>query len=249
MKRIDLSKMSKRSKIILLVAVIAAFIAFCIVVAKLCMPYVQMLSVPENQLKFEQWVQSLGIGGVLIMLLIQVLQIVIAFIPGEVVQVIAGVMYGTWGGLLLCLAGCVVASACVFMLIRKLGRPFVTKLFGSDVLNKYEFLNDSSKLDTLVFILFLIPGLPKDTLTYVVPLSNISLKNFLVLSTIGRIPGMVASTLIGSSITDANWPLIIGIFAVVGVIGVLGIWKKDALMEWAKKRGGVRDSGEPHQNK
>lgn len=249
MKRIDFSKMSKRSKIALLVAVVVLFIAFCVVVAKLCMPYIQMLSEPETQLQFERWVQSLGIGGILLMLLIQVLQIVIAFIPGEVVQVMAGVMYGTWGGLLLCLAGCVVASACVFLIIRKLGRPFVTKLFGEDVLDKYEFLNDSSKLDTLVFILFLIPGLPKDTLTYIVPLSNITLKNFLVLSTIGRIPGMVASTLIGSSITDANWPLIIGIFAVVGVIGILGIWKKDALMEWAKKRGGVQNNTAQHQDK
>ena len=244
MKRIDFSKMSKRSKIALLVAVVAAFIAFCVIIAKLCMPYIHMLSDPATQMQFEQWVQSLGIGGILLMLLIQVLQIVIAFIPGEIVQVMAGVMYGTWGGLLLCLVGCVLASACVFLIIRKLGRPFVTKLFGEDVLNKYEFLNDSSKLDTLVFILFLIPGLPKDTLTYIVPLSNITLKNFLVLSTIGRIPGMVASTLIGSSITDANWPLIIGIFAVVGVIGVLGIWKKDALMEWAKKRGGVADDAQ-----
>lgn len=241
MTRFDVSKLSKKTKIALLVAVIAAFVGFCILIAKLCMPYIHLLSDPQNQADFEAWVQSLGIGGMLLMLLIQVLQIVIAFIPGELVQVMAGVMYGTWGGLLLCLVGCVIASACVFIIIRKLGRPFVTKLFGEDVLDRYEFLNDSSKLDTLVFILFLIPGLPKDTLTYIVPLSNISLKSFLVLSTIGRIPGMVASTLIGSSITNANWPLIIGIFVVVGIIGVLGIWKKDALMEWAKQRGGVRE--------
>ena len=71
------------------------------------------------------------------------------------------------------------------------------------------------------------------------PLTPISMRNFLVLSTIGRIPGMVASTLIGSSVTDANWPLIIGVFAAVIIVAGLGIWKKDALMEWAKKRGGV----------
>ena len=221
MKLPDLSKMSKGAKVALIVGVVTAFIALCALVGWLCIPVYDMLKDPATQLKFEAWVQSLGIFGVLVMLLIQVLQIVIAFIPGEVVQVLAGAMYGTWGGLLLCLVGCVFASAFVFVIIRK-------------------FLNESEKLDTLVFILFLIPGLPKDTLTYIVPLSNIKLSNFLVLSTIGRIPGMVASTLIGSSITDANWPLIIGVFAVIIVVGLLGIWKKDALMAWAKRIGGVK---------
>ena len=132
------------------------------------------------------------------------------------------------------------ASAVIFALIRRLGRDFVAKFFGEEQLSKYDFLQDSSKLETLVFILFLIPGLPKDLLTYIVPLTPISMANFLVLSTVGRLPGMIASTLIGSSVSNANWPLIIGIFAVVIVFALLGIWKKDALMDWAKKRGGVK---------
>lgn len=239
MKRPDLSKLSKKAKIGLIIAVVAAVVAVALLITWACMPYINMLSDPETQAQFEAWVSSLGILGVLLMLAIQVVQIVIAFIPGEIVQVLAGVMYGTWGGLALCLAGCVVASACVFVVIRKLGRDFVVRLFGEEKINSFDFLNDSSKLETLVFILFLIPGLPKDVLTYIVPLTSIRLRSFLVLSTIGRIPGMVASTLIGSSISDANWPLIIGVFAVVIVVGLLCIWKKDALMGWAKRCGGV----------
>ena len=240
MKLPDFSKMSKQGKIALFVVLFLVVIGIVWLIAKLCMPFIDTLSDPATQAQFEEWVNSLGILGVGIMLLIQIAQIVIAFIPGEFVQVMAGVMYGTWGGLALCLVGCVFASAIIFTLIRRLGRDFVVKFFGEEQLAKYDFLQDSSKLETLVFILFLIPGLPKDVLTYIVPLSPISLKNFLVLSTIGRIPGMVASTLIGSSVTDANWPLIIGIFVVVIIVALLGIWKKDALMEWAKKRGGVK---------
>lgn len=240
MKLPDFSKMSKQGKIALLVVLLLVIIGIVWLIAKLCSPLIDMLSDPATQAQFESWVNSLGILGVGIMLLIQIAQIVIAFIPGEFVQVMAGVMYGTWGGLALCLTGCVLASAIIFTLIRRLGRDFVVKFFGEEQLAKYDFLQDSSKLETLVFILFLIPGLPKDVLTYIVPLSPISLKNFLVLSTAGRIPGMVASTLIGSSVTDANWPLIIGIFVVVIAVALLGIWKKDALMEWAKKRGGVK---------
>ncbi len=239
MKLPDISKMSKQGKIALFVVLFIAIIAIIWGIAKLCSPLIDMMSDPATQAQFEEWVNSLGILGVGVMLLIQIAQIVIAFIPGEFVQVMAGVMYGTWGGLALCLVGCVFASAIIFALIRKLGRDFVVKFFGEEQLQKYDFLQDSSKLETLVFILFLIPGLPKDLLTYIVPLTPISMRNFLLLSTIGRIPGMVASTLIGSSVSDANWPLIIGVFVVVIVIAGLGIWKKDALMEWAKKRGGV----------
>ena len=236
MKTPDFSKMSKPGRIALFAVVFFAIIGVVWLIAKLCSPVIDMLSDPVTQAQFEEWVNSLGILGVLI----QMLQIVIAFIPGEFVQVMAGVMYGTWGGLALCLTGCVLASAVIFTLIRRLGRDFVIKFFGEEQLSKYDFLQDSSKLETLVFILFLIPGLPKDLLTYIVPLTPISMTNFLVLSTVGRLPGMIASTLIGSSVSNANWPLIIGIFVVVIVIALLGIWKKDALMDWAKKRGGVK---------
>ncbi len=239
MKMPDISKMSKGSKIALFAVIFLALIAIIWGIAKLCSPITDMLSDPASQAQFEEWVNSLGILGVGVMLLIQIAQIVIAFIPGEFVQVMAGVMYGTLGGLALCLVGCVFASAIIFALIRRLGRDFVVRFFGEEQLQKYDFLQDSSKLETLVFILFLIPGLPKDLLTYIVPLTPISMRNFLLLSTIGRIPGMVASTLIGSSVTDANWPLIIGVFVAVIIVAGLGIWKKDALMEWAKKRGGV----------
>lgn len=249
MKRPDFSSMSNTMKICLLAGAIVAFIALCGLIAWFCMPFFNMLNDPVAQLRFEAWVESLGVLGVVVMLFIQVLQIVVAFIPGEVVQVLAGVLYGTFGGLALCLFGCVLASACVFVVIRKFGREFVVKLFGEEQLQRFDFLNDSSKLETLVFILFLIPGLPKDTLTYIVPLTSIKLRNFLVLSTIGRIPGMIASTLIGSSITDANWPLIISVFSVVMVIGLLGIWKKDQLLDWAKRRGGVLKDETTHINK
>jgi uncharacterized membrane protein YdjX (TVP38/TMEM64 family) len=240
MKLPDLSGRSRGFKIAVLVAAAVAFLAVCALVGWACMPVYRALQDPANQAAFEGWVGSLGVLGVAVMLLVQVVQIVVAFIPGEVVQVLAGAMYGTWGGLALCLAGCVVASACVFAVIRHFGRGLVVRLFGEDRLDSFGFLDDSERLETLVFVLFLIPGMPKDVLTYIVPLSNIRLGSFLFLSTVARIPGMVASTLVGSSIADANWPLIIGVFAVVAVLGLLCIWKKDGLMAWAKRVGGVR---------
>lgn len=239
MKKPDLSQLPKGARIGVLVGVVALVVAVAALITYLVMPYIRMLGDPETMAQFEAWVSSLGVLGFLLMLAIQVAQIIIAFIPGEFVQVAAGVMYGTWGGLGLCLLGCFIASAGVFAVVRKLGQGFVVKVVGQEKLDSFGFLNDSSKLETLVFILFLIPGMPKDVLTYIVPLTKIRMGTFMLLSTIARIPGMVASTLIGSSITDANWPAIIAIFAVVIVVGGLCIWKKDALMSWSQRLGGV----------
>lgn len=237
MKLSDIQNLDKKHKILLVCAVVGGLLLLAILITVLCMPGIRWLSVPENQLVFEEFVESLGFLGVVLMLLIQFVQIVVAFIPGEVVQVLAGAMYGTWGGLLLCLVGCVIASSAVFVVIRKLGVGAVEKLFGKESVEKYSFLNDSEQLETVVFVLFLIPAFPKDTLTYLVPLTRIKMGMFIALSTIGRVPGLIASTLIGSSIADANWPLIIAVFAVVAVVGLLAIWKRDDVMEKIKGIG------------
>ena len=164
----------------------------------------------------------------------------VAVIPGEVVQVIAGVMYGTWGGLALCVFGCVLASALVFVVVRKLGRDFVVRLFGESKINSMSFLNDSTKLETLVFILFLDPG-PAQGPAHLRGAAHQDPPRQVpaALQHRAHIPGVVASTIIGSSFADTNWALIIGVFAVVIVVGGLSIWKRDALMGWAKRCGGV----------
>ena len=236
MKKISFSDMTTHTRVVLGITVAVLF-ALAVFIVVLCIPFFQQLSNPEYQQQFKSWVESIGVFGFLVMLLIQIAQIVIAFIPGEVVQVLGGAMYGTWGGLGLCLLGCIIASSVVFLVIRRLGKDFVVKLFGEENLQRFDFLNNTEKLETIVFVLFLIPGMPKDVLTYIVPLSNISFKSFIVLSNLGRIPGLLASTLIGSSIAEANWPLIVAVFIVVGVVGGLSIWKRGELMEWIKRLG------------
>ncbi len=237
MKHLDVSGWSRTKKIVILLVVVVAFVALSVAITLLVKPLITKISTPEGQAAFEAWVSEMGPVGFLVLLLFQILQVVIAFIPGELVQVIAGVMYGTWGGLGLCVLGCVVASAAIFAVVRKLGQPFVESIIGKDQIEKFGFLNNSEKLDTLVFVLFLIPGIPKDVLTYFVPLTKMKMSSFLILANLARIPGMIASTLIGSSITNANWTRIIALFVIVGVIGGLGIWKKDALMERVKGIG------------
>lgn len=227
-----------------LIVVIAAFFSLMIALSLISLPYINLLSEPETQQTFKVWVTSFGIGGWLLVLGIQIIHIVIAFIPGEPVEILAGVLYGGFGGLFLCLLGCVIASSAIFMLSKRFGVPLVAKLFGKSKLDKFAFLKDAKKLEAIVFILFLIPGTPKDMLTYVVATSPMKLTQFLVISTFARIPSIISSTFIGSTIRQGEWATAVLIFALTAILGVVGIKYQEKMMVFCKRIGRRIKGGE-----
>lgn len=220
-----------------LILLIAVFFSLMIVLSLISLPYINLLTEPQTQQKFRAWVTSFGVGGWLLVLSIQIIQIVIAFIPGEPIEILAGVLYGGFGGLFLCLFGCVAASSCVFILSKKIGAPLVTMLFKKNKLNEYAFLKDAKKLETIVFILFLIPGTPKDMLTYVVGTSPMKIMQFLVLSTFARIPSVISSAFIGSTIRKGEWETAVVIFALTAVVGIAAIKYQERVIGFCKKIG------------
>lgn len=229
-----------------LIILISVFFSLMIAVSLISLPYINLLSEPETQQKFKAWVTSFGIGGWLLVLCIQIIQIVIAFIPGEPVEILAGVLYGGLGGLFLCLFGCVIASSGIFMFSKRFGAPLVAKLFKKSKLEEFSFLKDSKKLETIVFILFLIPGTPKDMLTYVVGTSSMKITQFLILSTFARIPSIISSTFIGSTIRQGEWEIAALIFAFTAVLGIAGIKYQERMVGFCKKIG-RRMKGTEHE--
>lgn len=229
-----------------LIIVIAVFFSLMIALNLIALPYIDLLSEPETQQKLKAWVTSFGAGGWLLVLCIQIIQIVIAFIPGEPVEILAGVLYGGLGGLFLCLFGCVIASSAIFMLSKRFGVPLAAKLFKKSKLEEFAFLKDAKKLETIVFILFLIPGTPKDMLTYVVGTSPMKSLQFLVLSTFARIPSVISSTFIGSTIRQGKWEIAALIFALTAVLGVAGIKYQERMIGFCKKIG-RRMKGTKHE--
>lgn len=212
-------KIKKILKILAAVVIIAAVVALCVYM----IPAVLSLSQPENQQKFEEFVESLGFLGILLMLFIQILQIIVAVIPGEPIELIMGLMYGTFGGLFLSLAGVLAGSAIVYFCVRKFGISFAKKYVDIEKFEKLKFLNNPSKRDSLVFILFFIPGTPKDVLTYFVPFTKMPPLRFLATATIARIPSIITSTAVGSSVSEGEFLKSIIIFAVTGILGIVGI--------------------------
>ncbi len=175
-------------------------------------------------------IKGAGVWGVLTLLGFQFLQVVVAFIPGEVVQVVAGMMYGPWGGAAIILVGCVISSAFIYALVHKLGAPFVQAMVPTTFLEKFRSFEASGRLGVLVFILFLIPGLPKDTFTYLVPLTDMRLKPYLILTTVARIPGVLLSTFAASGLTDGNFAQSAVLFGIAAILAVAAIMFRKPLM-------------------
>lgn len=238
-----MEKRPSNRQIVKIALIVAALLALMITATVLLMPYIRQLADPATRAKFKTWVSSLGALGYLVMTAIQIVQVVIAFIPGEVVEILAGVMYGGFGGLIVCVIGCVLASSGIFLLSKKLGAKFSQRFFSKDNLEKYAYLRDTRKLEIVVFILFLLPGTPKDMLTYVAGTTPMKLAQFLLISTFARIPSIVSSTFIGSSLLHSNWPVTLLIFSATALLGIFGIVYKDRIIEFYKKRLGSGKDG------
>lgn len=207
-----------------------AFFALMVIVVILIWPYIHEVFEPGGLSRVIDDVRNAGPLGFLILLAMQFMQIVVAFIPGEVVQMAAGMMYGPWLGAAVILLGCIISSAFVFAVVHRLGAPFVRDMVPTKYLDKFNAFEESGKLSIVVFILFLIPAMPKDTFTYLVPLTNMRMRDFLVLSNVGRIPGIVISTYAANGLVDGNITQSIIIFAVVTVIAIVAIVFRDKIM-------------------
>ena len=212
--------------------------AVCVLVA----PWIAELSEPDGLQRVLDDVRNAGVAGVFILLAFQFLQIVVAFIPGEVVQIAAGMMYGPWIGALVVIAGAVISSAFIFAIVHKLGAPFVRAMIPEKWMNKLERFENSEKLDVMVFILFLIPGLPKDVFTYLVPLTNMSMRNFVVLANLGRIPGVLISTL-GDKLIEGDYGQSAILFGIAAVVGILAIWQHERILHISAKLGFSKKKG------
>ena len=157
-----------------------------------------------SQEGFRDYIRSFGAWGWLVLLGLQFLQVFIALIPGELLETAAGYAFGPWIGTVLCYIGVAAASAVVFLLTKRFGIRLVEIFTSREKINQLRFLKTEKRRDTLVFLLFFIPGTPKDLLTYFIGLTDMKLSNFLAISLIARLPSMVSSTIGGHMLGEEN---------------------------------------------
>ena len=176
-----------------------------------------------SQEDFREYVRSFGVLAPLVMLGLQILQVFIALIPGEIVESAAGYVLGPWLGTAICYLGICVASALIFTLTCRYGVRLVEVFVSREKINELRFLNTEQKRNTLIFLLFFIPGTPKDLLTYFVGLTDIRLKTFLLLSMVARIPSVLTSTFGGHLLGQERYMGAVIIYGVSGILSLAGM--------------------------
>lgn len=212
------------------------FFAIMILVVVLIWPSIATIFEPGGLERLTNDVCNAGLGGVFILLAVQLLQIIVAFIPGEVVQLAAGIIYGPWWGALIILIGCIISSALIFVLVHKLGAPFVQAMVPEKYMAKFRAFEKTGKFNIVVFILFLIPGMPKDVFTYITPLSDMKLKQFLLITNLARIPGIVVSTYAADGLVEGRvWESVI-IFVALALVAGLAILFYNRIIDGIHRR-------------
>ncbi len=234
-----MSKRAKAFKYILFIVVVVVIIGLIVYL----FPVVRNLSTPEGQLEFKNHVASMGIIGYLALFGLQFAQIFLIIIPGEPIEVLAGMCYGGIGGLIFITISVFITTTIVFFAVRKFGRRFVYSFCSKEKIDKIEnskLFKNPKKIEFIMLILFLIPGTPKDLIVYIAGLLPLKPIRFILISTFARIPSVISSTFAGSNLVAGNWQFSVIIYAVtfliVGIIiFIINRFDKDKTAQEAMK--------------
>ena len=161
---------------------------------------------------------------------LQFLQVFIALIPGELLETAAGYAFGPIIGTIICYLGVALASALVFALTRRFGVRLVEVFISREKINELRFINTEKKRNGLIFLLFFIPGTPKDIFTYFVGLTDMKLSTFLAISMVARIPSVVSSTFGGHLLGEGQWWGAVLLYGITGIVSLVGLMVYNKLL-------------------
>ncbi len=174
-----------------------------------------------------QAVASTGPWGPLVFVVFQALQVVVFFLPGEIAQIAGGYLFGVARGTALSLLGIGIGSMLDFFLARSLGKRFVAVLIGRPRLERFESILSSPRAAVAFFLLFVIPGIPKDLLCFVAGLSEIRAFPFLAISLLGRLPGVAGSSLMGAAASEGKGGLFVAVALTAAFLFALGVLMRE----------------------
>lgn len=192
----------KQKKMLSAAAIIIFILLFAALAWFVGRPMIRFARQPEQ---FRSWVDGHGALGWAAYAAMVFLQVVVAIIPGEPLEIAGGYAFGAWWGTALCLIGAVLGSAAVFALVRRWGRPLAEVVFPKEKLDKLQFLHSSPKRTALLWLIFTAPGTPKDLLCYFAGLTDMKWRTWLLIATVGRLPSIVTSTVGGGALGDRNY--------------------------------------------
>ena len=181
------------------------------------------------------YLESWGAWAPLAYMILQGLQVVVAPIPGELTGVVGGFLFGTWRSVIYSSIGLTVGSAVAFMLAKLIGLPFVKLFVRPDQFKKLDFLT-RPRGEIAILALFMVPGFPKDVLSYLLGLTPLPFLKFVVICGLGRIPGTILLGLSGAALYNENWRLVITLIVVCILVAIVSYFKGEQINGWIKDK-------------
>ena len=182
--------------------------------------------------QIEAFFETYKAQSIYVYLILQTLQIIICILPGQGLQFAAGYMYGFGMGYLWSLVGALIGTVISYYLAKILGRDALYLFFGEERIKEMLTKFNSKKAMILVFLFYLIPGLPKDLCSYVAGISKMKFSAFLIISLVGRSPAMMGSLLIGNfvQIGGYTWAIVIAVVAII--LFITGVLLRNRILIW-----------------
>lgn len=220
MEKINKAKIIKLIALILVIAILTIATIYMI-------PIMKEIKTPEGQAQFKEKITNSGITGVLILFGLELAQVVLAILPGEPIEILAGVCFGPIWGTIFLIVSIFIVTCLIYFLVKKFGRDFIYEFFPKEKVDKLEnskLLRDEKKIELVMIILFLIPGTPKDLLVYIGALLPMKSSRFIAISTLLRFPSIISSTLLGDNILGGKWKVGIIAYAITFLITFIVIF-------------------------
>lgn len=231
--------MEKARKFIRVGVVLLAVVG-CVFLAVKFLPYMNgIISEQSARDEFRDFLQADGMEGWFIFLAVHVGQMVL-LLPGEPVEVLAGMAFGAVGGTALCLTGAIIGTALIYFCVRSLSALFITDKMREGI-KKYRFLQSERRIYGIIFFLFLIPGTPKDLITYLAPLLPVKPLKLLVCAVAARLPLMLVSTLAGANLYEGDFLHSAVLFGALLAVGVAGMVVNEIII---KKRNSTAEAAD-----
>ena len=195
-------------------------------------PLMKKLNTAEGQIEFKEKIASSPLIGILLIIALEFSQIFLAILPGEPIEILAGICYGSIYGTLIILVSIIISSATIVFLVKKLGKNFIFEFIPKEKVDDFEkkqLEKNEKKIELLIMTLFLIPGTPKDILIYIGALLPIENTKFIIMSTILRLPSIISSTFAGKNLIEGNWKISVLAYVVSFLISFLLIFINNKL--------------------
>lgn len=216
------------------IALVISAVILAIIVALVAVYWQSIISITTNPDRARQLITDSGPWGPVVFMLLQVLQVVVAPVPGQITGFAGGYLFGWPLGTLYSTIGGAIGFTVVFLLARNLGRPFVEYFFDPKLLKKFDYLAESKGVMVL-FLIFLIPAFPDDLICYLAGLTAIPIRTLVLISLLGRLPTTLLLSFAGAGMAESNTTLVVVITTImVAVIG-LAYWKRKWLEQWAHR--------------